>query len=69
MEQRQNDEGVWTMYFDGSISKEGDGVGIWIISPNRYSKVYYFKLTFECTNNVAEYEALLLGLNALEDLK
>ena len=25
-----------------------------------------YKLTFECTNNVAEYEALLLGLNALK---
>ena len=57
------------MYFDGSISKEGAGAGIWIISPNRDFKVYSYKLTFECTNNVAEYEALLLGLNALKDLK
>ena len=47
------------MYFDGSISKEGVGVGVWIISPNREFKVYSFKLTFESTNNVAEYEALL----------
>ena len=57
------------MYFDGSISKEGDGVGIWIISPNRYFKIYSYKLTFECTNNVTEYEAFLLGLNALKYLK
>ena len=57
------------MYFDGSINKEGYGVGIWIISPNREFKVYYFKLTFECTNNVVEYEALLLGRNALKYLK
>ena len=57
------------MYFDGLINKEGSGVGIWIIYPNRYFKVYSFKLTFECTNNVAEYEALLLGLNTLKDLK
>ena len=69
MEHKQNDEGVWTMYFDGSISKEGDGASIWIISPNRDYKVYYFKLTFECKNNVAKYGALLLGLNALKELK
>ena len=31
--------------------------------------MYSFKLTFECTNNVAEYEALLLGLIALKDVK
>ena len=69
MEQKQNDEGVWTMYFDGSISKEGAGAGIWIIYPIRDSKVYYFKLTFECTNNVAEYEVFLLGLNSLKEIK
>ena len=56
------------MYFDGSISKEGASAGVWIISPNREFKVYSFKLTFECTNNVSEYEALLLGLNALKYL-
>ena len=28
-----------------------------------------FKLYFECTNNVAEYEALILGLKTLKDLK
>ena len=56
------------MYFDGPISKEGACAGIWIISPNREFKVYSFKLNFECKNNLAEYEALLLGLNALKYL-
>lgn len=32
------------------------------ISPNGRSFKYSFLLDFECTNNVAEYEALLLGL-------
>ena len=30
--------------------------------------MYPYKLTFECTNNVAEYEALLLVCNALKYL-
>ena len=53
------------MYFDGSISKIGDGAGVYTISSIIYFKALSYKLTFECTNNVAEYEALLLGLNDL----
>ena len=32
------------------------------ISPNKETFRFSFTLTFACTNNVAEYEALLLGL-------
>ena len=54
------------MYFDGSINKICVGVGVFIISWIRYFKDLSYKLTLECTNNVAKYEALLLGLNALK---
>ena len=57
------------MYFDGSINKYVVGAVVWIISLDKEFMVYSFKLTFECTNNVDEYEALILGLNALKDLK
>jgi len=56
------------MYFDGSVAKVGAGACVCIISPIRDFKAFSYKLTFECTNNVAEYEALLLGLHALKDL-
>ena len=56
------------MYFDGSVEKIGAGAGVYIISPIRYFKALSYKLTFECTNNVAKYEALLLGLHALKYL-
>ena len=59
-------EGLWTMYFDGSAAKIGAGAGMYIISPILDFKALSYKLTFECTNNVAEYEALLLGLHALK---
>ena len=68
MEKKQKRDGLWTMYFDGSVAKVGTGASIYIISPIRYFKALSYKLTFECTNNVAEYEALLLGLHALKDL-
>ena len=41
---------------------------MYIISPIRDFKALSYKLTFECTNNIAEYESLLLGLNALNDI-
>ena len=56
------------MYFDGSVAKVGDVAGVYIISPIHDFKALSYKLLFECTNNVAEYEVLLLGLHALKDL-
>ena len=56
------------MYFDGSVDKVGVGASVYIISPMRDFKDLSYKLTFECTNNVAKYESLLLGLNSLKDL-
>ena len=49
------------MYFNGSVAKVGAGAGVYIISPIRDTEAYSYKLVFECTNNVAEYEALMLG--------
>ena len=68
LEKKQKRDGLWTMYFDGSMAKVGTGVGVYIISLIRDFKALSYKLTFECTNNVAEYESLLLGLHALEYL-
>ena len=68
LEAKQKREGLWTMYFDGYAAKIGARAGVYIISPIRDFKALSYKLTFECTNNVAEYEALLLGLHALKYL-
>lgn len=59
---KETNDQVWRMYFDGLYSKEGSGAGILFISPRETFK-YSFKLIFECTNNIAEYEALITGLN------
>ena len=57
------------MSFDGAVSKEGAGVGIVIKPPIGEPKLFSYKLHFKCTNNVAEYEALVLGLKVLKDLQ
>lgn len=60
---KETNDQAWSMYFDGSCSKEESGVGILFISPSREMFKYSFKLLFECTNNIAEYEALITRLN------
>jgi len=59
---------VWKMYFDVSSSKEGSGAGILLISPFEEVITLSYKLEFETTNNIAEYEALVLGLRATKDM-
>ena len=52
----------WQMYFDGSSTQGGAGAGIVFISPNGLVSHHSYRLNFPCTNNVADYEALLIGL-------
>ena len=57
------------MAFDGAVSKEGAGAGVLIKPPMGEPKLFSYKLHFKCTNNMVEYEALILGLKALKDLQ
>jgi ribonuclease HI len=41
---------------------------VWINYPKGDVKLCSYKLIFECTNNMAEYEVLILGLKVLEEL-
>jgi ribonuclease HI len=60
---------IWSLYFDGSKSKEGAGAGCIIIDPAGNKTLLTCRLEFECTNNVAEYEALLQGLRKALDMR
>src|SRR5205809_2208836 len=64
---------VWQMYFDGAsrtIPRAGlvAGVGIIFISPRNHVIPRAFSLAEPCTNNVAEYSALLIGLQLAHHL-
>lgn len=58
----------WTLFFDGACTKESAGAGVVIISPSKQTTHLAYKLNFKVTNNIEEYEALLLGLNAAKDM-
>ena len=60
---------LWHLEFDGSVNKLGAGAGIWIHNlENDHAKGHDYRLNFKCTNNMAEYEALLLGLKLVKRL-
>lgn len=59
---------MWNMSFDGAVSREGAGVGVWINPPRLATKLCSYQLSFDCTNNMAEYEALVLGLKTLKEM-
>jgi ribonuclease HI len=59
---------IWKMFFDGACSREGAGAGVVFVSPAQETISLSYKLEFEATNNVAEYEALVLGLRAAREM-
>ncbi|XP_074307845.1 uncharacterized protein LOC141642801 [Silene latifolia] len=52
----------WQMYFDGVARQDGAGAGVVFVTPQNHLMPYAFTLTQLCTNNMAEYQALILGL-------
>ncbi|CAN6725239.1 unnamed protein product [Malus baccata var. baccata] len=59
----------WKLYFDGSHTQKASGAGIVIVNPQGVYHYYSFLLDYQGnTNNRAEYEALIIGLEILMDL-
>lgn len=52
----------WQLYFDGSYTQHGAGASVLFITPQGDSIPKSYRLSFPCTNNIAEYEALTIGL-------
>jgi ribonuclease HI len=56
------------MFFYGALSCEGAGVGVLFVAPeNKFVVPFSYRLQWDIdhTNNVCEYEALILGLEAV----
>jgi ribonuclease HI len=55
----------WKLFFDGSTCREGQGVGVVLVSPRGAIFEQSVRLEYCCTNNQVKYEATLLGLQIL----
>jgi ribonuclease HI len=59
------DAEAWTVFCDGSWGTFGVGAAAVLVAPSNVKTCFAVKLDFSCTNNIAEYETLLLGLRKL----
>jgi ribonuclease HI len=67
-EEVSKDAEAWTVFCDGSWETFGAGAAAVLVAPSKVKTCYVAKLDFSCTNNIAEYEALLLGLQKLREM-
>lgn len=58
----KNDKILWTIYVDMSATQKGCGAGIICESPEVDIYEYAMRLNFRASNNEAEYEELLCGI-------
>ncbi|XP_055803421.1 uncharacterized protein LOC129872460 [Solanum dulcamara] len=58
----------WKIYFDGSSYREGPGTGVVFFTSYGEVLLYSLALTLHCSNNIAEYQALLLGVEIAIDM-
>jgi hypothetical protein len=64
-EETNKDTEVWTVFCDGSWGTFGVEAAAILVVPSKVRTCYAARLDFSCTNNIAKYEALLLGLRKL----
>ena len=58
----------WELYVDGAANQRGSGVGLVLVSPEKITIEKSFRLNFSATNNEAEYEVLLKGMQMVQKL-
>ena len=54
----------WKLYFDGAMNNKGAGLGVILVMPEGETIPMAKKLDFKVTNNMAEYEACIYGVEA-----
>ena len=60
----------WQLWFDGSKANGLVGIGVVIKSPQGIETTHGFRVDeITCSNNQAEYEALIMGLEILIGLQ
>ena len=58
----------WTLFFDGPTCDRGAGIGIVLISPQGRKYEFSLPIVATSTNNQAEYQALIKGLELLREV-
>ena len=54
---------AWEVYVDRASNQKGSGIGLVLIPPEKVIVEKSLRLDFSTTNNKAEYETLLMGMD------
>ena len=54
---------IWKLSVDGAANSQGSGAGLILTSPEGIDIEYALRFGFQTSNNEAEYEAVIAGLN------
>ncbi|GJX11914.1 reverse transcriptase domain-containing protein [Tanacetum coccineum] len=68
MEEDEKPSEPWILFTNGSSCVDGSGVRLILTNPEGIEFTYALRFRFEATNNEAEYEALIVGLNIAEQM-
>ncbi|XP_050890688.1 uncharacterized protein LOC127096117 [Lathyrus oleraceus] len=62
-------EARWKLVFDGASNVMGYGIGVILISPKNGYTPLTSRPCFNCTNNIAKYEACIMDIDTVIDLR
>ena len=60
---------IWRLSVYGAANAQGSGVGLILTSPYGIDVEYELKFGFHASNNEAEYEAIIFGLNLAHSME
>ena len=60
---------IWRLSVDGAVNAQGSGVGLILTSIEGIDIEYAFRFGFQASNNEAEYEAVIAGLNLAHSME
>ena len=67
--QTMTDLPIWKLSVDGASNAQGSGAGLILTSPEGIDIEYALRFGFQASNNEAEYEAVIAGLNLASSLE
>ena len=67
--QLTSDLHIWRLSVDGAANAQGSGVGLILTSPDGIDIEYALRFGFRASNNDAEYEAVIVGLNLTHSME
>ncbi|XP_050908486.1 uncharacterized protein LOC127122143 [Lathyrus oleraceus] len=68
-EEGPNSRSRWSLVFDGVVNAYGNGIRAIIITHKGSNILFTARLMFGCTKNMEEYEACIMGLEVVVDLR